>query len=434
MKACSVYKFGGASIKDAEAVRNMFQIVQAAHLPHLVIVVSAMGKTTNALELLLQQLYGKQANAKAAATFGHIQDYHRQIAQQLFAAEHTVFGSLQALFCEMQQLMDKINSYASYNQAYDALVCYGELLSSTLLVAYFNAQSADCQWEDARSVIRTNNQFRHAKVEVDISYAQIRAAFSKPLCYITQGFIAGTADGHSTTLGREGSDYTAALIAAALSAHKLCIWKDVDGVCTADPHLFSKARVLPQLSYKEAVEMAQFGAGVIHPKTMTPLRAQSIPLQLRSFLRPQEKGSVVNAQDTPMPLCLIVKRQLCLLSLSPRDFSVLDEQQKHEVYDILYQHGCVVHLSQQLALSLSVCVDMGMVDKQAVIAALQQRFELRYNSAQMLISMRHYSSEQVEALMPLPIKMEQRDRRNYHFVIEDDAAAEKVLQKLDTLL
>ncbi len=433
----SVYKFGGASIKDAASVHNMFKIVAAAKATHLVVVVSAMGKMTNALEHLLQEAYTFDDASAYASSLQGIKDFHTNIAQQLFAPESEVFMALEQLFLQLKADLTAVKQdFSSFNQAYDTIVSYGELLSSTLLAYFFQDNAMPCVWQDVRRCIITDSTHRKAHVHMAETYANIQEVFKMPQIYLTQGFIAADAAAHTTTLGREGSDYSAALIAAALEAADLRIWKDVDGVFSADPRLFSRARIVEQLSYKEAVEMAYFGAGVIHPKTMAPLTQKHIPLRVCSFLNPESKGSVVHHQDKPMPLCVIVKRHLYLLSLTPLAYDMIDEQQKQLVFNLLYQKGAVVLSSQQIALSLSVCVDIGTTTLVSILGPLQERYKVRYNSEQMLVSMRHYTKAHLSAIVPMlsSAKMEQKDRHNYHFVIDDNADALPILQQLNNLL
>ncbi len=432
----AVYKFGGASIKDAASVRNMFTIVSQANTTHLIIVVSAMGKVTNALEGLLQTAYQGNDNTDYTIHLKQIKTFHLDIAKQLFPPQNKVFAGLETLFTELKNIAKHINSFTDFNEAYDAMVPYGELLSSTLLSHFFEHKAMPCTWQDARQCIITDSRHRNANIQLSATYNSIRTTFNKPQRYITQGFIGSNEQGHSTTLGREGSDYSAALIAAALAASDVRIWKDVDGVFSADPRLFSKARIIEQLSYKEAIEMAYFGAGVLHPKTMAPLTQQHIPLRVCSFLHPHLEGSVIHDKAKPMPLCVIVKRHLFLLSITSLAYDMVNEQHKQTVFNILYQKGAVVLSSQQIALSLSICVDIGTATIESIIKPLRQAYKVRYNSQQMLISMRHYTKAHLAAITPLlsAAKMEQKDRHNYHFVIDDKADAKPILAQLNALL
>lgn len=436
MHEIAVYKFGGASIKEPSAVRNMLHILRQYAPEHTVIVVSAMGKTTNALERLLHAVYKRQ-QANKEAVFQEVVNYHMQIANALFSPNAKVFEALQQLFEALRAAVDDLSSVTDYNQAYDSIVAYGELLSSTLLAHYFETQSLLVQWQDVRQCMLTNHKHREAKVLLEESYARMRTVFKSKCLYITQGFIAATAQGETTTLGREGSDYSAALIAAALNAQDLRIWKDVDGVYSADPRLFTKATVIPYLSYKEAVEMAYFGASIIHPKTMMPLIERRIPLRVCSFVNLQAPGSIIYHNKGEMPLCIVLKRSLYLLSLKPLDYGIIDEQQQREVFDLLYSLGCVLLLSQQVALSLSVCIDIGVAnDIDTIVQSLQSHFAVRYNSRQMLISLRHYTKPHLDKLSPFAssIKMEQKDRQNYHFVIEDSADNASIIDCLNDML
>ncbi len=425
LKNLKVFKFGGASVKDAESVRNLAEILAKTQHRPLVVVVSAMGKTTNALENYLGQIVAHPSDVTRA--LGPVKEYHLEICRKLFPAPHAVFGETENLFCE---IADKAASAAMqpYAQAYDQVVGYGEILS-TLIISHFLALTGIPHHRlDARQVIRTDSNYRRALVDEQLTSASMQHYFESlstacPLI-LTQGFIGSDATGHPVTLGREGSDYTAALFAGALNADSVTLWKDVPGVMSADPALYPDAIPFHFVSYREAVELTYYGASVIHPKTIKPLENQSIPLYVKSFLNPSQTGTRIgpgSGTDPALP-SRICKPAQALISLSNPDLSFITPQNLADTLAACKQHGIAVNLIQNSALTLSVCVDDQNHKTEALIALLQKNFNVRYNRNLSLITIRHYSSAPDiigETTRWGEILLEQRSRLTAQFVLKN---------------
>ena len=327
-----VFKFGGASVKDAEGVKNVLQVLNKVGYKDTLIVISAMGKTTNALEAVVKNYFDK--SKELLASVQDVKKYHNQILLDLFDNEqHIVFKNINNLFLQLEQFLHQ-NKSPNYNYVYDQIVSFGEIISTTIVSAYLNEKGIDNEWIDARTLIKTDNTYRDALVNWDTTLKQIQKIGKKKQLYVTQGFI-GSDDNHfTTTLGREGSDYTAAIFAYCLNAESVTIWKDVPGVLNADPRYFENTVLLNQISYREAIELAFYGATVIHPKTLQPLQRKEIPLYVKSFLNPLLPGTSVSkgADLIPETSCFIVKKNQLLLSLSSIDFSFIIEENKAKYF------------------------------------------------------------------------------------------------------
>lgn len=307
-----VFKFGGASVKDAEGVKNIVRVLKQLGAENTVIVVSAMDKTTNALEYVVNDYFTDKNNLPASIQEN--EDFHHKIALELFAEGHLVFQKIQILFTELKGFLAS-NKSPQYDFVYDQIVCYGELLSTTIISLYLKENNLENTWLDARDLIKTDASNRDAKVIWDKTQSSIKASFKKNTAYITQGFIGSDQNNFATTLGREGSDYTGAILAYCLGADSLTIWKDVPGVLNGDPRVFENTQLLHQISYEEAIELAFYGASVIHPKTLQPLQRKEIPLFVKSFLNPTENGTAVRKGQMLIPEvpCYIVKKNQVLI-------------------------------------------------------------------------------------------------------------------------
>lgn len=388
-----VYKFGGASIGTPERVRNVFNIISSAPKP-MTVIVSAMGKTTNALEGVLESIIAhdeKKAMLQLSAVF----DFHDNIIEGLRLNPHTASGVME----ELEQLVVHYSSKntLTYSQLYDIIVGYGELLSSDIVTSFLTAHNLRVKQLNMRNVLVTDNRFRSANVDMPKSEKKLRKEIDGTAeVYITQGFIAGTADGEPTTLGREGSDYSAAVVAYALNAESLTIWKDVEGILNADPRERESAELIPQLSYNDAVELAYSGAQVIHPKTIRPLQNKNIPLYVKSFLNPKGEGSVINAETShiAVPIYIVKKKQL-LISVAPRDFSFALESALERVFTILNKHKTTITIIQSSALQISVGIDEPR-ETEALIDELQEEFIVRYNGGLELVTIRGYREQDIE--------------------------------------
>ncbi|MEG1553587.1 MAG: aspartate kinase [Rikenellaceae bacterium] len=388
-----VYKFGGASINTPERIRNVFQIIALAPKP-IVVIVSAMGKTTNALEGVLECIMSRDEE-KAISRLSAVYDFHDNIIEGLGLRPTTDSMIME----ELEQLVIQYsnNNTLSYSQLYDIIVGYGELLSSEIIAAFMRANHIKTKLLNMRNLLVTDNRFRSANVDMPKSERRLQLAIDQTAdVYVTQGFIAGTVNGEPTTLGREGSDYSAAIVAYALNADRLTIWKDVEGVLNADPREMETAELIPQLSYNDAVELAYSGAQVIHPKTIRPLQNKKIPLYVKSFINPNEKGSVINSEisNITIPIYIIKKKQM-LLSLAPRDFSFALESALERAFTILNKHKESITIIQSSALQISVGIDEPR-EIEELIEELKDEFIVRYNSGLELVTIRGYRDKDIE--------------------------------------
>lgn len=414
-----VFKFGGASVKSAEGVRNLHQIITSYPDDQLVVVISAMGKMTNALELVVNSYFYKKPDLRQNMVA--VLDFHNHLVADLFADTQKIDTLLSVLYEELEEILSEKPSL-SYDFEYDRIVSFGEILSTTILSTYLNSVGCLNSFVDIRCCLKTDENYRDGNVELELSKKLVRNVFTfeKTNLYITQGFIAGTLSNQTTTLGREGSDYSAALLANMLNTESVTIWKDVPGVMNADPKLYSSVEIIPRLSYKEAIELSYCGASVIHPKTVKPLQNKKIPLYVRSFLEPSEAGSVINdyTQKVAMPPIYINKANQVLLTLTPRDFSFIAEERLSAIFAILASYRIKVSLIQTSAISFSLCVDYNEIIFNSLVNELKDEYEVLYNTDVELITIRHYTKEIVDQLVGEKLVfVEQRNRLTARFVI-----------------
>ena len=413
-----VFKFGGASVNSTAAVRNMAEIVGAYRDEPLVVVVSAMGKTTNMLEQLVP---GVRPIEEHPALLEQVRSYHLQIIQGLFPdADHIVYKDFDRLFAQLQE--QTAQTATNYNYDYDQTVCYGELISTTIISHYLRSTGLENKWIDIRQVVRTNSHYREGIVDFDAT-KEASKVFQATGCmmYVTQGFIAGTSDGHTTTLGREGSDYSAAILSYCLDAESMTIWKDVPGFLNADPKYFADTVKIEQIPYNEAIELAYYGASVIHPKTVKPIQNKNIHLHIKSFVTPDAEGSVIGPFDTIKPLTplYIFKNNQTLLSVQPKDFSFIAEDNLQTIFAALAELNIRVNLMQNSALSFSLCID----DNEMLLEQLRQRltpqFQLRYNRGLQLITIRYYTQQIIDTIVAgRPILLQQRSRTTTQLLVQ----------------
>lgn len=414
-----VFKFGGASVNSAPAVRNMAAIVGRYCDDALVVVVSAMGKTTNLLEQLVP---GVNTLDEHPALLQQTKDYHMGIVRQLFPdAAHPVYADLERLFSQLQRQSSLPPT--TYNYDYSQTVCFGELISTTIVSHYLNSIGLENRWVDIRQIIRTDNQHREGIVDFTATCRNARAVLLSdcPRLVVTQGFIAGSADGHTSTLGREGSDYSASILSYCLDADSMTIWKDVPGFLNADPKYFPDTVKIEQIPYNEAIELAYYGASVIHPKTVKPIQNKSIQLQIKSFLNPDAPGSVVGPFPTIRPLTplYIFKKNQTLLSVLPKDFSFIAEDNLQTIFAVLAKLNIRVNLMQNTALSFSLCIDDNPVLLHQLRNHLQEQFHLRYNQGLQLITIRYYTQEIIDRIVgSRTILLQQRTRTTAQLVIQ----------------
>jgi aspartate kinase len=393
-----VFKFGGASVKDADGVRNVFDVLQKMGYNDVLIVVSAMGKTTNALELVIKDYFKK--NKTLQASVQEVKKYHYEIIMDLFENEkNAVFPAIDHLFSELDYFLSH-NKSPNYSFVYDQLVSFGEIISSTILSHYFTYKNMPNNWVDVRNFIKTDSNYRDASVNWESTQKNISKGIKKNILNITQGFIGADENNFTTTLGREGSDYSAAIFAYCLNADSVTIWKDVPGVMNADPRYFENATLLNQISYREAIELAFYGATVIHPKTLQPLQRKEIPLLVKSFINPVLPGTSVSkgADLEPHLPCFIVKRGQLLLSLSSIDFSFIMEENISEIFKLLHEFKMKVSLIQNSAISFSVCIEDKYGNFEALKNILSKKFKISYNDNVSLYTIRHFDEKAKNAI------------------------------------
>lgn len=416
-----VFKFGGASVKDAAGVRNVAEIVALYRDKKLLIVVSAMGKTTNALEELTEAYVHRSDNAHELLE--NVKQYHQVILDELFAPQHPIHDEVANLFVEIDWVLED-EPHDDYDFNYDQIVSVGELVSSKIISSYLNDQGMKNAWVDARSYIQTDNTYREGKVNWEKTSALIEQKLPQILedqYIVTQGFIGGTSENFTTTLGREGSDYSAAIFASCLPASSVTIWKDVPGVLNADPKLFDDTQKYGELPYSEAIEMAYYGASIIHPKTLKPLQNARIPLFVRPFSTPQESGTVVKESTIQIDLpAVIVKHNQVLISLSTKDLSFITEDHLSSIFRAFARLAIKVNVMQSSALSFSASFDWNEKSFRKLFALLEDEFKIKYNTHLELITVRHFQRDLLNKLCEgKTILLEQLSRNTAQLVVKE---------------
>ncbi len=395
-----VFKFGGASVKDAEGVMNVKKVLDFTNQKNLVVVVSAMGKTTNALEEVVHCYF--QEPESLEAKISEVYQFHRDILEGLFPnPSHEIFKKTNGWFESLRGFLDT-NKSKNHAFVYDQVVSTGELISTTIVSAYLNESGLENQWLDVRTCICTDDYYRDAKVDWELTQANISEKVKKSGITITQGFLGSESENNfTTTLGREGSDYTAAIFAYCLNAENVTIWKDVHGVLNADPRYFSETTLLHQISYREAIELAFYGASVIHPKTLQPLQRKEIPLFVKSFEDPSLPGTCVGkgVQLDPMTSCFILRKNRVLISLSSLDFSFMMEDNIGEVFSLLHHYKMKVELMQNSAISFSVCIDNKFNKLPSLLAKLKEKFNVTFYEGVTLYTIRHSKPVEIQSLV-----------------------------------
>jgi aspartate kinase len=389
----NVFKFGGASVKDAQGIRNLHSIVSQNSDSELFIVVSAMGKTTNALEQVIESFVEKTDWKKE---LDDVFNHHENVLNELLQTEgdaHSAIAKIKAYaFAFLEADTD-----ADYDFLYDQIVSLGEILSTKIIAAYLDSVGIKNDWIDARKLIHTDNNYRAANVDWELTQQRITSAWEwkKNPIVISQGFIGGGDHNRMTTLGREGSDFSAAIFAYCLNAESVCIWKDVDGVLNADPKYFNNAELLPNISYREAVELSYYGASVIHPKTIKPLENKEIPLLVKSFLHPENEGTLINtntSEDSKIASYIFKENQV-LISISAKDFSFIVEEHISDIFQRFAKHRMKINTMQNSAISFSVSVDADRSKLDDLISDLQSNYEVRYNEGLELLTIRHFNEK-----------------------------------------
>ena len=416
-----IFKFGGASVKDAESIKNVASVLNYTGYDNTIIVVSAIGKTTNLLEKLVKDYVSKSVNLKN--TFHELIDSHLKILNELN------FNNNSKLIIDVKKIIQKIkffldnNKSPNYDFIYDQVVSFGEIISTTIVSQYLNSTGILNKLIDAREIIKTDSYYRDSNVDWEISQSKIKKTFNSDGVFITQGFIGSDYNNFTTTLGREGSDYTAAIIAYSIDAKEVIIWKDVPGVLNADPKEFKKTKLLNKISYREAIELAYYGASVIHPKTLQPLQKKEIPLIVKSFMDPKGKGTVVSKGSDIDPLipCYIVKKNQVLLRLSSLDFSFIVENNISEIFRLLDKFKMKVHLIQNSAISFSVCINDKYNSLDQLISELKPKFKVQLFEDVSLYTIRHFNSDKSGLLSKknANLLLEQRLENTLQLVIKN---------------
>lgn len=414
-----IFKFGGASVKDADGVRNVVKVLREVGHENTLLVVSAMGKTTNAMEAVVNAYFKDKESV--SVPLQEVIEYHNTILTGLFPDQgHPIFRKTKALFDEVKGFL-AWNKSPNYNFVYDQVIGYGELVSTTILSEYLNETGIANAWLDVRNLIKTDSSYRDPAVDWEKTQRNVTNMVDAKKLNITQGFLGSDDNNFTTTLGREGSDYTAAILAYCLNAESVTIWKDVPGVLNADPRYFKETRLLNRISYLEAIELAFYGASVIHPKTLQPLQKKEIPLHVKSFVSPADPGTTVTkgAGIEPIVPCFIVKKDQVLMKLSSLDFSFIVEDSISELFKLLHDHKMKVGLIQNSAISFSVCVDnkFGRLDE--LLNLLKSRFKVVHHERVSLYTVRHFTDEAVESLINgHDVLLEQRGKETLQLVVK----------------
>jgi aspartate kinase len=426
-----VYKFGGASVKDAAAILNLCRIVQEhGSKGPLVIVVSAMGKTTNALEAIYDLAYqGHAYTAQLAALKAYHQQAHDELRQALpeyirhFSGEHSPIKAFDKLQNELNQL--PING--NYDEGYDQIVSFGETISAHMVTNALGSflRSRKVFWYPASHIIRTDTTWREGHIDWTATEREVRETAAKWISnstniIVSEGFVGGTEDGRTTTLGREGSDYTAAILAYCLRAESVTIWKDVAGLLNADPKIFPDTVRYPEISYRESIEMAYYGASVIHPKTIKPLAERGIPLRVKSFLDPQAEGTIIHdCQHPTLAPAFIRKTDQCLISFASKNFAFISEENLEVIFGALAQARLKINVMQNSAISFSICTDFSERRVARLLEILSEQFTIHYNSGLMLFTIKNYDAASVTQLTAgKKLLLEQRTRGTFQFVCQ----------------
>lgn len=393
-----ILKFGGAAVKDASGIKNIEKILQIHKDSELVIVISAMGKTTNALEKVISCYFNSKSKLQSALQ--EIKKYHNSILLELFDDEnHKIFNSIDKLFKDLQIFLN-LNKSPNHNYVYDQIICYGELVSTKIISGYLNHKGWKNSLLDARDMIKTDNNYRSAKVNWNKTKEKIISLINKGGNIVTQGFIASDSNNFTTTLGREGSDYSAAIFGYCLNAQSVCVWKDVPGILNSDPRYFKNSILLNSLSYEEAIELSYYGASVIHPKTLQPLKRKEIPLYVKSFFKPNEKGTKVgkNLSLSPDIPCYIIRKNQILISISSLDFSYMLEDNIYQIFKLFNQNKIKVNLIQNSAISFIVCIEDINGNLNNLLIDIKAKYNVNICEKVNIYSIRNYNESAIKKI------------------------------------
>ncbi len=419
-----VFKFGGASVKNAEAVKNVGKVIQLFK-DDLIVVISAMDKTTNALEKVVDSYMNN--DGKSFENLQPVKDFHYQIMDELFTdRKHPIFEEIHNTFVEIEWEIEDAPT-RGYDYVYDQIVSVGEIISTKIISAYLNSIGVNNTWSDVRNIIQTDNTHRDARVDWELTeklvHEKLTNFFNQATrkIMITQGFIGSSSENFTTTLGREGSDFTAGILAYCIDAESVTIWKDVPGMLNADPKWFNDAVQLHNISYHEAVELAYYGASVIHPKTIKPLQNKKIPLYVKSFLNPSQEGTVINnnlTHDDVVP-SFIVKKNQVLISIESKDYSFIIENNLSQIFGIFSESGVKINLMQNSAISFSVVIDYNCQKLPNLLNQLKPFYKLLYNDNLDLVTIRHYNTASIDkVIQKKQVLLEQKSRNTIRMVLK----------------
>ena len=414
-----VFKFGGASIKDASSIKNILKIISSYNDDKLIIVVSAMGKTTNALEIVVDNYFNNKPELQSSIL--DVFNFHSEIMMDLFKKNDPVFFETSKLFEKLKSFI-KSNKSPSYSFVYDQIVSVGELISSNIIHHFLLNNNIDCSLIDARNCIKTDSKYRGGKVQWDSTNKKVKEAITKTNINITQGFIGSDKNNFTVTLGREGSDYSAAIFAYVLNAESLSIWKDVPGLLNADPKFFSNTKLLNQISYSETIELAFYGASIIHPKTLQPLQKKEIPLHVKSFKNPKSKGTIISKEIEIEPLvpCYIFKENLILIKLSSLDFSFMVEDNISNIFKELHDFKMKVDVIQNSAISFSVCFFDKYNNIDALVKNLEGKFKIEMHKNVSLFTIRHFNEKSIKKVSnKRKLVLEQRTEKTVRLIFSN---------------
>jgi aspartate kinase len=418
-----VYKFGGASVKDADGVKNIAHIIKKYGSNNLLVVISAMGKTTNKLEDVNKAyLFGDEALYQL---LDEVKDYHFKILNELFGnPKHPVYDDINNSFVEIEWLLEEEPNDAP-DYIYDQIVSIGEIVSTKIVAAYLQHINCNAKWVDARNFIHTDNTYREAKVKWEKTTLEIEKKLLPLLAseiIVTQGFIGSTSENFTTTLGRDGSDYSAAIFSASLNVSALTIWKDVPGVLNADPKWFDQTERIPQLSYHDAIELAYYGATIIHPKTIKPLQNKNIPLYVKSFLDPEANGTDITGNKNSLPVpSFIFKVNQVLISILPKDFSFIIEENLSDIFSLFHKHKVKINTMLNSAISFSVSIDYDALKLENLIADLSKNYRIKYNTKLELVTIRYYNQQTIDRVTANKnILLEVKSRNTCQIVMKDN--------------
>ena len=415
-----VFKFGGASVKSSGGILNLSHIIESFGKEDIAIVISAFGKTTNALEGILYLALNKKNYEEE---FAILKDYHLGILGELFQnTTHRVFDDVRKEFDQLNTVLQK-EEKGSYDREYDQVISFGEILSTKIVSAFLNERGTKNQWVDIRKHLKTDSTYREGKVDWETSTKLIKKTFtfSDTKLYITQGFIGFDENNLTTTLGREGSDYTASILAYILDAEKVVIWKDVPGVLNADPKYFDNTVRIGQLSYLDAIELTYYGASVIHPKTIKPLQNKNINLHVKSFVYPNDPGTIIgDVQYESLIPSFIFKMDQALISISPKDFSFIAESNLKDIFSIFSKHVANINLMQNSAVSFQVCINNKPDRIAELVKDLEQLYNVSLESGLELITIRYYDTQTIDRVMVnKELVLEQKSKRTIQLVVKD---------------